>query len=86
MNTSLSDSLCLNHFRADVSIGAVSAGSIVIHFDVFEYCLSHLPPGGEFDMYRPVLQRAFYFSMVTFTAVGYADVCCSAIEPANAWF
>jgi hypothetical protein len=25
----------------------VSAGSIVIHFDVFEYRLSHVLPGGE---------------------------------------
>ena len=30
-----------------MSVGAVSAGSIVIHFDVFEYRLSHFLPGGE---------------------------------------
>ena len=47
MDTLLSDSLCLKRFRADVSVGAVSAGSIVIHFDVFEYRLSHLLSGGE---------------------------------------
>ena len=47
MDTSLSDSLCLKRFRADVSVGAVSAGSIVIHFDVFKYCLSHFLPSGE---------------------------------------
>ena len=47
MYTSLSDSLCLKHQRADVAVGAVSAGSIVIHLDVFEYRLSHCLPGGE---------------------------------------
>jgi len=47
VDTSLSDSLCLKRFRADVSVDAVSPGSIVIRFDVFEYCLSHFLPGGE---------------------------------------
>ena len=47
MDTQLSDFQCLKRFRADKAIGAVSAGSIVIHFDVFEYRLSHFLPGGE---------------------------------------
>ena len=47
MDTQLSDFQCLKRFWADKAVGAVSAGSIVIHFDVLEYCLSHLLPGGE---------------------------------------
>ena len=39
--------VCLKRCRADEAVGAVSAGSIVVHFDVLEYRLSHLLPGGE---------------------------------------
>jgi len=47
VDTQLSDFQCLKRFRANKAVGAVSAGSIVVHFDVLEYCLSHLLPGGE---------------------------------------
>jgi len=47
MDTQLSDFQCLKRFRADKAVGAVSADSIVVHFDVLEYCLSHLLPGAE---------------------------------------
>jgi hypothetical protein len=41
MDTSLSKLLCLKRFRAEVAVGAVSAGSIVVHFDVLVYRLPH---------------------------------------------
>ena len=44
MDTLLSDIFYLKRFWADIAVGAVSAGSIVIHFYVFEYCLSHFFP------------------------------------------
>ncbi len=47
MDTQLSDLVCLKLCRADKAVGAVSAGSIVVHFDVLEYSLSHLLPGDE---------------------------------------
>jgi hypothetical protein len=40
--------LCLKRFRADEAVGAVSAGSIVVHFDVLEYRFPHGLPGGEY--------------------------------------
>ena len=47
MDTSLSDQFCLKRRRADIAISAVSAVSIVVHFDVLEYCLPHLLQGAE---------------------------------------
>ena len=47
MDTHLSDLLCLERMRADVAVGALSASSIVIHFELLEYGLSHLASGGE---------------------------------------
>ena len=38
---------CLKRCRADIAVGAVSADSIVVHFNVFEYRLSHLFSGAE---------------------------------------
>jgi hypothetical protein len=39
--------MCLKRLWADIAIGAVSASSIVIYFDVLEYCLSHFLPGSK---------------------------------------
>lgn len=39
--------LCLKRFWTDVSVSVVSAGSIVIQLDVFEYRMSHFLPGGK---------------------------------------
>jgi hypothetical protein len=47
VDASLSDQFRLKRRRADIAIGAVSAVSIVVHFDVLEYCLPHLLPGAE---------------------------------------
>jgi len=37
--------MCIKRFRADIAGGAVSAGSIVVYLNVFEYSLSHLLAG-----------------------------------------
>ena len=58
MDTLLSDLLCLKCFRADKAVGAVSAVSIVVHFDVLEYGLSHFLPGGKsLTVYGLYLER-----------------------------
>ncbi len=47
MDTQLSDLLSLKRFWADIAVGAVSASSIVIHNDIFEYRLPHERAGRE---------------------------------------
>ena len=48
MDRWLSSLLCLKRFRADKAVGVMSAGSIVIHFDVLlEYGLPYFLAGSE---------------------------------------
>ncbi len=47
MDTLLSGLLCLKRFRADVAVGAVSAGPIVVCLNVFKHGVAHLLARGE---------------------------------------
>lgn len=54
----LSDQFGLKRYRAEVAVGAVSAGSIVINFDVLENGLAHgLPCGESFTVDQFHLER-----------------------------
>lgn len=46
-DTAPSDLLCLKRCRADIAVGAVSVGSIVVHLDVFEHAPARLRTRGE---------------------------------------
>ena len=37
--------VCLKRFWADIAVGAVSAGTIVVHLDILEYRLPQERPG-----------------------------------------
>lgn len=63
VDTSLSDFMCLKHFRTDKFVCAMSSDSIVIHSDIFEYTsaiffLSYCCPASiGFSERRDVLER-----------------------------
>jgi len=59
VDTRLSDLVCLKRRRANEAVGAVSAGSVVIYFDEFEYWLPHFLSGGE-----PLTINGFNFERV----------------------
>jgi tetratricopeptide (TPR) repeat protein len=51
---------------------AFSAGLIVVLTAAFVYSFGYLAK--DADIFRPQFQDAFYFSVVTFTTVGYGDI------------
>lgn len=59
MDIWLSDLFGLKRFRAEVAVGAMSACSIVIYFDIFKDRLSHKLSSGE-----PLTVNGFNFERV----------------------